>query len=269
MTTVLAHAKINLALVVGPSREGGKHEVATVLQRVALADRVGLEPAESLRVDGYDGDTIVAAALRTLAAAAEVEPRWHVEIEKAIPVAAGLGGGSADAAAALLLANDLLPTPLALDDLAAVAAGVGSDVPFFLRPEPQLGRGHGADLTTLDLPRDYHVVLVLPGGEVKESTAAVYGRFDGRDGQRGFAARVDELLAVLASVASADDLAGLPPNDLAGSQIAGELLELGAFRADVTGAGPCVYGLFVDQGAAETAAERLKAAGRTWVTTPC
>jgi 4-diphosphocytidyl-2-C-methyl-D-erythritol kinase len=269
VSRVLAHAKINLALVVGPRRDDGKHEVATVLQRVALADRIGLEPAESLRVGGYEADTIVTRSLRALAAAAEAEARWQVEIEKAIPVASGLGGGSADAAAALRLANALLPEPLDLERLDAVAAGIGADVPFFLREEPQLGRGDGTVLTTLRLPRDYHVVLVLPAAEAKESTAAVYARFDDRGGYRGFDERVEGLLAALASVGTSTDLARLPPNDLAGSPLAGELLELGAFRADVSGAGPCVYGLFSLLAEAEAAAERLCAAGTTWVTKPC
>src|SRR3984893_13160975 len=98
-----AHAKINLALVVGPIRADGKHEVVTVLQRIDLADEITLESADELAVAGFDGDTIVRAALESLAAAAGVEPRWRARIEKRIPVAAGLGGGSSDAAAALRL----------------------------------------------------------------------------------------------------------------------------------------------------------------------
>ena len=94
---------------------------------------------------GFDDDTIVTAALVALAAAAGVEPRWSVEIEKSIPVAAGLGGGSSDAAAALRLANDLLPEPLPPADLAALAATIGADVPFFLASGPQLGTGDGSE----------------------------------------------------------------------------------------------------------------------------
>lgn len=268
MRSRLAHAKINLALVVGPLRPDGKHEVATVLQRVALADRIGLEPAERLDVRGYDGDTIVASALRALAVAVDGEPGWHVEIEKAIPVAAGLGGGSSDAAAALSLANELLPEPLRDAELAAVAAGIGADVPFFLNDGPQLGRGDGTVLTPLELPREYHVVLVLPAGEEKESTAGVYARFDARDGHRGFDERVVALETAVASVTAATDLARLPANDLASSPLATELLDLGAFRADVSGAGPCVYGLFVARAEAEAAAAQLRRVGSTWLTTP-
>ena len=94
---------------------------------------------------GFD-DTIVTAALTALAAAGGIEPAWSVEIEKAIPVAAGLGGGSSDAAVALRLANELLPEPLAPSELAALAATIGADVPFFLTSGAQLGSGDGSSL---------------------------------------------------------------------------------------------------------------------------
>src|SRR5581483_6137280 len=100
-----AHAKINLALVVGPHRPDGKHEVATVLQRLALCDWIDVEPAGELAVEGFPEDTLVAGALRRLAEAAGVEPCWRARIEKHLPVAAGIGGGSSDAATALRLAN--------------------------------------------------------------------------------------------------------------------------------------------------------------------
>src|SRR5438067_8301549 len=126
-----AAAKINLALVVGPVRGDGKHEVATVLQRVDLVDRISIEPARELSVEGFAGDTLVERALRALADAAGVEPRWAARIEKRIPVAAGLGGGSSDAASALRLANETLERPLALEALRALASRLGADVPFF------------------------------------------------------------------------------------------------------------------------------------------
>ena len=149
------------------------------------------------------------------------EPRWQVEIEKSIPVAAGLGGGSSDAAAALVLANELLPEPLSHERLAAVAAGIGADVPFFLALGPQLGRGDGTVLTALDLPCDYHVVLVLPAGEVKESTASVYARFDAREAQLGFDERGRAARGGARVGDGATDLAHLPANDLASSPLAG------------------------------------------------
>jgi len=255
---VRAHAKINLALVVGRLRPDGKHEVATVLQRVELADELELQPADELQVEGFPDDTLVRGALESLSAAANVEPRWLVRIEKRIPVAAGLGGGSSDAAAALLLANATLPDQLPLHEL---ARALGADVPFFLAEGPQLGTGDGSTLEPVDLPQDFSVLLVLPAGNAKESTAAVYARFDG---ESGFAKRRAKLVAAL----EARDLAALPANDLASSPLADELRERGAFRADVSGAGRTVYGLFAEIADAEAAAEAFADRGRTWITAP-
>ena len=159
---------------------------------------------------GFADDTIVAAALEALAAAAGVEPAWSVRITKTIPVAAGLGGGSSDAASALRLANGLLDHPLEGDRLEALAATIGADVPFFLRTGPQLGTGDGTVLEALDLPQDFWVVLVLPRGSAKASTADVYRAFDARNGAEGFAARRAALLEGLADVRRPRDLARLP-----------------------------------------------------------
>jgi 4-diphosphocytidyl-2-C-methyl-D-erythritol kinase len=268
MSRAKAFAKVNLALVVGPLRLDAKHEVATVLQAVDLHDEIELEAADELEVEGFAGDTLVHAALMAFAGAAGVTPFWRVRIEKRIPVAAGLGGGSSNAAAALRLANDALPSPLPADELHRIAAEVGADVPFFLREGPKLGTGDGSELSQLDLPNDYVVLLVLPEGESKESTAAVYERFDQRDGADGFEWRREHLLANLARVQQPFDLARLPANDLASSSLADELRRLGAFRADVTGAGPTVYGLFEQAAQAEEAALSFEAIGRTWIAHP-
>jgi 4-diphosphocytidyl-2-C-methyl-D-erythritol kinase len=252
----LAHAKINLALVVGPVLPGGKHEVTTVLQRIELADRIELEPAGTTVVEGFPDDTIVRRALELMGGT------WRVHIDKQIPVAAGLGGGSSDAAAALAVANETVGLPA--DRLHELAAGLGADVPFFLAEGPQLGEGDGSRLTPLDLPQAYTVVLALPHGEEKASTASVYSAFDDRDGAAGYEQRRAQLLAAL----DAGDLAALPPNDLARSPLADELRGLGAFRADVSGAGPAVYGLFEDAAQATAAADRLEARARVWTGPP-
>jgi 4-diphosphocytidyl-2-C-methyl-D-erythritol kinase len=263
-----ATAKLNLALVVGARRDDGLHEVTTVLQRLDLADRVTLAPAPSLGVAGFDGDTLVRAALEALAEDAGVPPAWRVHLQKRMPVAAGLGGGSADAATALRLANATLDEPLARERLHAIAARVGVDVPFFLTNGPQLGEGSGTDLRPLTLPSDYWVVLVLPRGVEKRSTAAVYESFDRRNGERGAEERRGRLLDALARIHRARDLAGLPANDLASSPLADELRALGAFRADVTGAGPAVYAFFAHRADADAAKARMRARGRTWLTVP-
>jgi 4-diphosphocytidyl-2-C-methyl-D-erythritol kinase len=268
VTRARAYAKLNLALVVGPVRPDGKHEVATVLQAIDLFDDIDLTSADALTVAGFPEDTLVRAALERLAEAAGVATKWRVLIEKRVPVAAGLGGGSSDAATALELANSSLAMPLPRDDLHALAAAVGADVPFFLREGPQLGTGDGADLAAVMLPTDYVVLLLLPEGASKDSTASVYRSFDERDGAAGFEERRSELLRRLEQVKCAQDLARLPRNDLASSPLQQELEALGALRADVTGAGPAVYALFDDSKVAEQAASALRRTGRTWLIHP-
>ena len=268
MTRASATAKVNLALVVGPARTDGKHEVVTVLQRLALADRVELAPGAGLTVEGFAEDTLVRAALTALALEVGVRPRWRAHISKHIPVASGLGGGSSDAATALQLANATLDEPLREDRLHELARGLGADVPFFLASGPQLGQEEGGALTPLELPQDYFVLLVLPRGAAKPATAAVYDAFDRRNGADGYEARRAALLESVSAVVRSRDLAALPANDLASSPLADELRALGAFRADVSGAGPTVYGLFHHRQVADAARRQLRSRGRTWLTAP-
>jgi 4-diphosphocytidyl-2-C-methyl-D-erythritol kinase len=259
-----APAKINLALVVGPTRADGKHELVTLFQRVDLGDRVGVRPAASTIVEGFPEDTIVRRALASLGA----PHGWHVRIRKRIPVAAGLGGGSSDAATALRLANAQLAEPVTDERLHELATAVGADVAFFLRDGPQLGTGDGSMLEPVALPQDFAVLLLLPNGAAKRSTADVYAQFDARGGERGWEERAARLRDALARVRRPRDLAALPPNDLAASPHTNALLAHGAFRADVSGAGPVVYGLFHRSVDARRAARELRGLGRVWITVP-
>lgn len=268
MKRAAAPAKINLALVVGARHEHGKHEVTTVLQRIDIVDRVSLGDSDSLRVDGFPEDTLVRRALTALAAAAGVDPGWAARLEKRIPPAAGLGGGSSNAATALRLANATLERPLPRERLLRLAAELGADVPFFLADGPQLGERDGSSLTPLDLPQDFWIVVVLPTAASKPSTRMVYEEFDRRGGARGYQERRTRLLEALARVRRPRDLAELPPNDLASSPLIRELTAAGAFRADVSGAGPAVYGLFHHRRPAEAAQRLLARTGRSWLTVP-
>ncbi len=266
MTRAPAPAKINLSLVVGPIREDGKHEVVTVFQRLALSDRIAVERSPGLNVSGFAGDTLVRCALEYMTDGDGAS--FAARIQKRLPVAAGLGGGSSDAATALRLANALRPDPYPAERLRTFARALGADVPYFLEDGPQLGTGDGADLEPLDLPQDYWVLLVLPRRVKKISTEEVYAAFDARGGESGYKERRATLLSGLKGVDRSRDLAALPPNDLASSPLARELVALGAFRADVSGAGPIVYGLFLHGNSARAARRRISPEGRTWLTTP-
>jgi 4-diphosphocytidyl-2-C-methyl-D-erythritol kinase len=207
-------------------------------------------------------------ALSALATAAGVAPNWRARIDKRIPVAAGLGGGSSDAAMSLTLANALLDGRVDDEPLHGIAASLGADVPFFLRGGAQLGTGDGTTLWPLDLPRDYTALVILPAHVAKASTGDVYRAFDERAGARGFEARRGALLEAVDRVERAVDLTALPPNDLARSPLADRLAELGAFRADVSGAGPAVYGLFEDERQADRASSELGGEGTVWIARP-
>jgi len=275
VTRAPAPAKINLALLVGPRRADGLHEIVTVLQRIDLCETVALEPASALVVEGYRKDTLVRSALAKLAAsrvASDADAFWRVRLEKRIPLAAGLGGGSADAGTALALANRTLPDPLGADELVRLATTVGADVPFFLTPGPKLAEGAGERLRPLDLPQDYWTLIAIPRLARKRSTRDVYRRFDEAEGGEDFAEKRAALLEALESVRRPRDFAAFPPNDLAAAAgrpaLVDELLARGAFRADVSGAGPAVYGLFHHRGGAEQAARRLRARARLWLVAP-
>lgn len=236
----------------------------TVYQRVSLSDRLRVEPAPSTTIRGFAGDTLVRDALSAL----DGSRGFSVTIEKRIPVAAGLGGGSSDAATALRLANAQLSDPVDDARLHDVASRLGADVPFFLADGPQLGAGDGTELQPLDLPQDFAVLLVVPRDARKTSTADVYAAFDARGGAEGFDDRAAALRSSLARVRRPRDLAELPGNDLASSPLAQRLRELGAFRADVSGAGPAVYGLFHDRAHARAASRKLERLGRGLVVVP-
>lgn len=269
-----AFAKINLGLVVGPLRSDGKHEIVTVLQRVDLHDVLDIGRTGDARIviEGFAEDTLVRRSLELLGATSSVPPGWRVRLEKRIPVAAGLGGGSSDAATALRLANELSDRLLSAEQLHAIAAQVGSDVPFFLTEGAKLATGDGTDLEPVGLPQDYWIVLALPHGEHKESTTDIYRAVDAGRAAAEFETRRRAVREALRTLEEPRQLADLPRNYLAPyaalSQIGAELVALGAFRADVSGAGPTVYGLFELEKDARYAERSLRRRARTWLTRP-
>lgn len=257
-----APAKINLCLFVGPTREDGRHELVSVMESISLCDTLVLEEAADADevVSAGVEDTLVTGALRAFREATGWAGRpVRIAIEKRIPVAAGLGGGSADAAAALRLAARAsgLGDDAVLHEL---AAGLGSDVPGQVRPGRVLATGAGERIERLPAPEPYGV-LVLPSRE-HLSTPAVYGEADRLGLPRDAAA----LAAALDEVRRS----GPPPvNDLqdAARSLCPSIDEAldaaraaGARDALVAGSGPTVLGLFDTPEEAERAAERL--AGR-------
>jgi 4-diphosphocytidyl-2-C-methyl-D-erythritol kinase len=186
--TVRVPAKVNLQLSVGPPRGDGYHDLVTVFQAVSLFDEVTVRPAErtSVVVTGEDAASVpagranlasrAARALATTALRRKGKSAVRIEIRKRIPVAAGLAGGSADAAATLVACNELWGLGLGQPELREVAAGVGSDVPFALLGGTAIGQGRGEQLTAALTAGTYHWVLAFATGGL--STPEVYAACD-------------------------------------------------------------------------------------------
>ena len=178
---VPAFAKINLTLEVLGLQDSGYHEVKTVLQTVNLSDQIDIQPGPSLKVEcdapGLDGEAnLVWRAALKLAESRGIRPQARIMIRKHIPVGMGLGGGSSDAAAALVGLNQLWNLGLDSQELAQIAAGLGSDVPFFLRGGTALAEGRGEEISALPSLPPLGVLLICPRETVPNKTATLFSR---------------------------------------------------------------------------------------------
>lgn len=270
--TESAPGKVNLVLRVGEPGAGGLHPLCSLFARLDLADTVTAEPADRDQVvcPGVPGDNLAGAAVRALRVATGdgVVPPLKLTIDKRLPVAAGLAGGSADAAAALRAANAVAGSPLDADALRAVAVGLGSDVPSQVQPASAVVHGTGESVEPVALAPMGLVLLPDPEGL---STAAVYAELDRlrAQGEAPTPAGLDPgPLKRLAGAAPAH-LATRLENDL---QLAAlwlrpelgarmdALRAAGAHGALVSGSGPTVFGVFDDRPAAQAAAAGLPGA---------
>lgn len=258
-----APAKLNLCLYLGRRREDGLHDLCSLFEPLELADLIEVSPAEEDEVvcPGVEGENLAARALAGLRERGWEHGPLRVEIEKRVPVAAGLGGGSGDAAAILRLAAGEVA------DLPELAAELGADVPSQLRPALALVRGAGERVEPLPPPAE-HAAVLLPGGGGL-STAAVFAEADRLGLGRG-AAELADLAARLREAAGAGasplDYRELLVNDLEPAALSlrpdiGEALRklraAGAPVAILSGSGPTAVGLFADLAAARAAAEAL------------
>ena len=186
--TGFASAKVNLYLHVGPTGSDGYHPIDSLMVFADVGDILTLEPAPAavFTADGafsgaapMDEDNLVRRAASVLiGASGGAAPGFALHLEKRLPVAAGLGGGSSDAAAALRLVNAILPVPLGAEALQALAAGLGADVPACLAGVPVIARGRGEQLSPAPALPALHAVLVNPG--VPSHTGPVFAAYDRR-----------------------------------------------------------------------------------------
>jgi len=287
-----APGKVNLFFKVGPLGEDGFHNVASLYLAVDLRETVTAQIATeySVKVSGSLGDfqllavptdesNLVVKVAKQIKAEAGVPEAVKVSlgIDKHVPVAGGMGGGSADAAAALVAVNELLGANLSPERLHELAAGLGSDVPFALAGGAAVGLGRGDQLTQVEGVAPIHLVLILD--EQGLSTPAVYKRLDELRAARAEQTSAPELPAKLLSVlhrSNAFDLAELMHNDLeeAALSLRPDLhikittaLQHGALRAMVSGSGPTILALAAGEAAAMQIARALNELGYNAVAT--
>jgi 4-diphosphocytidyl-2-C-methyl-D-erythritol kinase len=276
--TVRAFAKINLSLRVSDKRADGFHEVQTILQAIDLSDRLicgarrgAFEIVCSTPGVPTDRTNLVWRAAQRLwdAAGREGAPRDAlIRLHKKIPMQAGLGGGSSDAAAALLALRTVWRLQVADEALLAIAAGLGSDVPFFLVGGTVLGLGRGDEVYPLEaLPR-WWVVLILPPFGVP--TADAYGWLDEQRARTSASAELRSLPGtwrgrmglLVPMVPLVNDL---EPPVIERHPVIGQLIKrlvgLGATLAAMSGSGSTVFGIFPTANAAKMASRRLSASG--------
>ena len=265
----LCPAKVNLYLKVLARRADGYHELVTVMQPLTLADELLLTPGKGLSLECQHPEVpsgaqnLVWRAAQRFGAATGQEPQVHIGLVKKIPVAAGLGGGSSDAAGTLLALNELAGNPLGPSTLHELAAELGADVPFFLETGPAVGRGIGTILSPLDLP-PYWYVLLNPGLAI--STSWVYGNLD------------LQALAVTGAPVPGSWNGSHPETWVANDletvtlkrypelrEFLAGLSRAGARAQGMSGSGPTLFGLFQEAEAAQAAAAQLRQNFSGWL----
>jgi 4-diphosphocytidyl-2-C-methyl-D-erythritol kinase len=253
-----APAKLNLCLFVGPRRSDGLHEICSLFQSVTLADEVTLSPApggsDEIVCPQVSGPNLAGEALAAFRGRFGWDaPPQRVTIEKRIPIAAGLGGGSADAAAVLRLAGTASRIFPPADELRSLAMSLGADVPFQLEPGTAVVRGAGEEVEPVARPGELALLVLVPNDGL--STREVYSRADALGlPKRDLEQVAAQLLALLTDGADIPDaLAKVVQNDLQPAAIelepsAGRALELlresGARGAAISGSGPAAFGLY-------------------------
>lgn len=267
---ISAPAKVNYRLDVLGKREDGYHDLRMVMQRVDLCDdlEISLSDLPGIRVvcgkaGVPDGPGNIAwRAADALVKLSGQEVGIDIAITKRIPVAAGLGGGSSDAAAVLMGVNELLELGLSQERLMEIGVKLGADVPFFIFKKPALAEGIGDRLTALEKVPALWVVLVNPGIHV--STAWVYqnleltGTVDSAIIPRSYGS-LEEVCAVLSNDLEPVTIARFP----ALRELKEMLIAAGARGSLMSGSGSTVFGLFDDEGAARRAADEV-VKGRGW-----
>jgi len=276
-----APAKVNLHLEIKGRRSDGYHEILSVVQCIPLYDHIhicSLKKKHTLRVvcdPSLPGEhNIAALAVERFRKAGGIDDGVEVKIQKKIPVAAGLGGGSSDAAATLSGLNEFFGSPLSSKQLHDLAAGLGSDVPFFLGGSAALMWGRGETIRVLASRQDFVLILVYPGFPI--STRDAYRWFDQAPGSRhsGSSQPADLQYQYEATQVDSWDFFNafqyvVERRYPVIKRITEILRRSGAHIAAITGSGSTVFGVFTDRKAARSAEDTLaRAYHRVWMLVP-
>lgn len=273
------HAKINLFLEIHDRRPDGYHDLGTLFQTVAVADTLTAEPWDSLDLACPEGITADPSQNLVLKAARLVKERFadridsragiRFTLDKVLPMGAGLGGGSSNAAAALLLCSRIWKLGLSPEQLLPYAARLGADVPYFLLGDARFGEGKGEKLAAAPDPFPFHVVIATPKCHV--DTAWAYGRLD-PDRKRQWA----RFKALYVTFFEDPDFYRVLHNDFQAPiarelapvrELAESMARFSPVKAMLSGSGASVFGLFTDKGKAEECLAEVKAASRFAVLT--
>lgn len=268
-----ANAKINIGLDIIGKRDDGYHFIDTVMQSVTLGDKISVRKSSeiSVKCNGVNIDNeknIAFKAAELFFETAEISGGAEIFINKQIPMAAGLGGGSADAAAVLLALNKLYDAQLPEEKLEEIAARLGADVPFFIKGGTQRSTGIGEILTTINPLKCGYFLLIKQGN--KPSTGEMYKRLDSENPPH------PKMNSIVSAVESNDlkELAQVIDNSFISVnkkfQLSEKLKSLGAVGISLSGSGPTWYGIFEDLKTAQNAQKEIKADGyECYLTKPC
>ncbi len=268
-----AFAKVNYALEVRGLRDDGYHEIASVLQSISLADELQIERTEGgfellfepegVEVGSLEENTVYKAWVLLREASGHELP-VRIRLRKKIPAGAGLGGGSADAAATLCGMNELFGLGLSYEELRCVGSRIGADVAFCLAGGTALGEGIGEVLTPLPAPPEHHLVLAKPVRSAE--TGGIYHAYDEQSEGRATASVESAVAALVAgdlcalAAALGNDLepvtAGFVPEVTVYKEA---LLQEGALGAAMTGTGTAVYGMFRREDDIHSVGRRIRA----------
>lgn len=282
--TILAPAKINLFLNVGNRREDGYHDIETVMQTITLFDRlevckndcagesvIDVRCRDFMAPDGA-GNIVYRAACAFFAASGIEKYNVSFLIEKKIPAEAGLGGGSSDAAAAIIALDRLYGTAMTTEAMCTLGAGVGADVPFCMKKGTASARGIGEILESCTPMPDCAIVVAIPKGS-RICTADAYRKID--EVKETAAVSCDDMLAAMAScdlerissvLYNKFEKVTVPETGV--TELLEKLSEVGALGVRMSGSGPAVFGLFRDIPSARAAREKLGDGASSFVCSP-